>query len=224
MWSLFKGWRRPKPSPETVAGIRHIQSEINHCRAILAAGSQMRQQTPEERAANPSTFGYARFPLTKREIKHINRQIEFYESALRRMHNPSEPEPNEKAIRFDWLMDGGSVCVRYYDQTLDCRCMLLFQIDRSCLDFTSGEYVRKFTHASLWESHRFRWTSKIVGVTYDDSFDSKLRISWSTARQILCQLASQAIGLSDEEEEILDEMISVANSDGIGRTVNDESE
>ncbi|MDB5343483.1 MAG: hypothetical protein JWP89_1860 [Schlesneria sp.] len=45
----------------------------------------MRQQTTEERAANPTTFGYARFPLSATERTFIDYEIELFEFMIRRI-------------------------------------------------------------------------------------------------------------------------------------------
>jgi hypothetical protein len=47
----------------------------------------MRQQTPEERFANPTTFGYARFPLTDDEREWLAYDIELLESMIRRLQD-----------------------------------------------------------------------------------------------------------------------------------------
>jgi len=83
-------------------------------------------------------------------------------------------------------------------------------------DSSDEVQVRRYTHAELREAHTFQWTSKIVGVTYDDTFRSTLRVSWSTARQILSELASQATELNQYDQSIFAEMVDVANSEGAG--------
>jgi hypothetical protein len=79
-------------STEQRVAIAFLQSEINHRREKLANGNKMRRQTTEERSANPTSFGYARFCLTDDERKQLAWQIEIFELYLRRVYDPnSEP-------------------------------------------------------------------------------------------------------------------------------------
>lgn len=209
MWSLFKIWRWKKRNLETLAAMKSIQSELNRYREMLAIGSKMRQQTPKERETNPTTFGYARFQLTDEERACIQRMIEFYDGALRRVQNR---EPIRWETTCNMYMDGGSLSITYDRPDLFCRCTLFFKIRWNPEDLAGRPHIRQFTHAELWEEHQFQWTSKIVGVTYDDSFKSTLDVSWETARQILKALAPQVTG---SDRRIFDEMIEIANSDGM---------
>lgn len=209
MWSLFKVWRWKKRDLETLAVIKSIQSELNRYREMLASGSKMRQQTPKERETNPTTFGYARFPLTNEERVYFQRMIRFYDGALRRAQNR---EPIRWEPSCNMYTDGGSLSITYDRPDLFCRCTLFFKIRWNLEDLAGRPHIRQFTHAELWEEHEFQWTSKIVGVTYDDSYKSMLDVSWETARQILKALAPQVTVI---DQGIFDEMIEVANSDGM---------
>jgi hypothetical protein len=71
----------------------------------------------------------------------------------------------------------------------------------------------------LEEFHSFQWTSKITGVSYDDCFTCKQSIAWATARDILNELASQAVALPEYDQEIFGEMVEVANTEGTGRSI-----
>ena len=75
------------PAPvKPYTGIDYLKSDIQHLKDILASGSRVRQQTPAEREANPTTtFGYERFPLTEKEREGIANQIEYLEEMLRRL-------------------------------------------------------------------------------------------------------------------------------------------
>ncbi|HEY4262687.1 MAG TPA: hypothetical protein VGM98_21185 [Schlesneria sp.] len=115
-------------------------------------------------------------------------------------------------IRCDSYMDGGSIGATYSCEDLYCQCTLFFQLDSHSFFFGEGEHVRKFLYAELREDYTFQWTSKIVGVTYDDSFHCALRVSWATALQILDELAPQANRLSGYAREVFAEMTNVANS------------
>ena len=112
--------------------------------------------------------------------------------------------------RCDGYYDGGSLSVGYVDEQLLCDCTLFFKMKWRAIDSETETY----THAEIWEDHSFQWTSKIVGVTYNDSFHSKIGVSWSTARQILAELATQASGLAGGSEEIFKKMTGIANSKG----------
>jgi len=64
---------------------------------MLASGTVLRKQTPEERIENPTTFGYARFPLSDAEREQIVRELEWFaqidEWAATRWNDPIPPHP-----------------------------------------------------------------------------------------------------------------------------------
>jgi hypothetical protein len=85
IWSIFRRWTRKRLTPEERASIANIRKRMKYHREILASGTKMREQTPDERAATPTTFGYARYPLTDFDRKWLALNIEFCEQALRRI-------------------------------------------------------------------------------------------------------------------------------------------
>jgi len=60
----------------------YLKSELKHLKETLANGTAMRKQTPIERDANPSTYGYSRYPLTEEQRQFIERKIEHFEQLL----------------------------------------------------------------------------------------------------------------------------------------------
>ena len=66
--------------PDT--SLDYLKSELSHLKDILSHGTAMRKQTPAERDASSSTYGYARYPLTDEERRIIQQKIKLFEKLL----------------------------------------------------------------------------------------------------------------------------------------------
>ena len=86
----------------------------------------------------------------------------------------------------DGYKDGGSIGVAFNCDDIDSVLFLQINLDRFGQPGVERESL-KFRKAYLLETHKFSWTNK-VGAVMDDTLNSKLEVSWDTARAILQEL------------------------------------
>jgi hypothetical protein len=90
---LRRWWSGRKIAPELKSRIDLETTDVARLKEMLARNTRMRKQTAEERLALPTSFGYARYPLSDEERKKIALEIEIREYRIRKLLDPNEPCP-----------------------------------------------------------------------------------------------------------------------------------